>query len=809
MRHAEVWTLPCLLLPLLLWPMAAHADSFTISSGQSVNTEQVLDTTGDIGIVEEGGTIDAPVVGISAIAEGVTISNAGFVMGSVAGGFAGAIGILAMTDDNTITNSGSVTAYRLGNYGVAAAIFSPGANHITNSGTIYGLTDGEGAYGIGIGVSYETTVLNTGRISAIASGEYSYAMGLEAPTSNTIESTGEITASATGNFSTAAGLMAGSENVITNAGLISASAVGDVSSAYGLSLQDAPTPGDPGNIIENSGTIRVRADGTEAGAFGIRGYIGNALSNSGLIDVQATGADSRVAGVSLMFDDYLREDTLENTGTVRARASGSSASSIGVAVPFYGFIRNSGLIESAAVGDAAEAFGLQMIMGGSEANNSGTISSTAAGEGARAYGAYMASSIATSLINTGVISARATGEAAESYGVWAGSNYAITNCGTLIGGTAAVMFQGTGNTLNLCQGSHIEGALLLGEGNALSVDLGRGVNAALHYEGSPAVSVTGGPHVVAQGIVAVIDPTGFSAQAEMVTDLTRVISDGVDRRLAAARQGLAPGSVVLGSAIVMPTSGTMPADKGEAVFWAEGLGQSRSQGADGRDAGFDTRLGGAMLGVDGHVGRGIRAGAFLGASASTLETDTNSQSIDADSYFAGVYAGLQRGAPFLNLAATAGLSNQSSSRKMSDNLAEGGTDHATASYGGTFVSPAATLGADVSIPGAVFSPSLRARYAALFLDDYDEKGSEADLSVDARTVQVVDMRAQLALAVPMALEGGEFALTTRLGADATFVSDSNVDVQLLGETLGFNVGGDDLAQAFAGLDVAYVTDAGT
>jgi uncharacterized protein with beta-barrel porin domain len=761
--------------------MEAHADSFTISSGQSVNTEQVLDTTGDIGIVEAGGTIDAPVVGISALAEGVTISNAGFVMGSVGSGFAGATGILAFTDGNTITNSGTIMAYRVGNYGVATAIYASGLSHITNSGTVIGFANGQG----------------------------SSATGLQGNDSNTIESTGEITASATGDFSTAAGLAAGSENVITNAGLISASAVGDVSSAYGLSLQDAPTPGAPGNIIENSGTIRVRADGAEASAFGIRGYIGNALSNSGLIDVQATGANSRVTGVSLMFDDYLREDTLEITGTVRAHASGTSASSIAVAVPQIGFIRNSGLIESAAVGDAAEAFGLNMIVGGSETNNSGTISSTATGEGARAYGAYMASSNATSLINTGLISARATGEAAESYGVWAGSNYAITNCGTISGGTAAVTFEGTENTLNLCKGSHIVGALQLGESNALNIDLGRGVNAALHYEGSPAVSVTAGPHVVAQGVAAVIDPTGFSAQAEMVTDLTRVISDGVDRRLAAARQGRAPGSMALGSAIVVPTADTAPGQTSQAVFWAEGLGQSRSQGASGQDTGFDTRLGGAMLGVDGQVGREMRAGAFLGASASTLETDTNSQSIDADSYFAGVYAGLQRGAPFLNLAATAGLSNQSSSRKMNDNLAEGGTDHATASYGGTFVSPAATLGADVSIPGAVFSPSLRARYAALFLDDYDEKGSEADLSVDARTVQVVDMRAQLALAVPVALEGGEFALTTRLGADATFVSDSNVDVQLLGETLGFNVGGDDLAQAFAGLDVAYVTDAGT
>lgn len=312
-----------------------------------------------------------------------------------------------------------------------------------------------------------------------------------------------------------------------------------------------------------------------------------------------------------------------------------------------------------------------------------------------------------------------------------------------------------------------------------------------------------------EDVVAVVDPTGFSAEADMLTDLTRVIADSVEQRLVGARAERMSGAVAVNGTMVVPTANAPTGGATGAVFWASALAQGRDQKADGAYDGFDTRLGGFMLGLDGTVSANVRAGAFLGASTSGLETDTNSQSIDADSYLGGIYAEMQKGAPFLNLALTAGLSSQSSDRTINDNLAEGGTDHAKADYNGLFISPAATLGADIAVPGAVFSPSIRARYAALFLDSYAESGSAADLSVDSRSVQIFDLRGQLALAVPVELDGGTLSVTTRLGADASFTSDNDVNTQLLGETLDFTVGGNEMAQGFAGLDIAYTTMAGT
>lgn len=412
----------------------------------------------------------------------------------------------------------------------------------------------------------------------------------------------------------------------------------------------------------------------------------------------------------------------------------------------------------------------------------------------------------TTVINAGTI-------AGQTYGIGLVGSFAntIINSGTISAEAFAIQTGGSSDTLEIHQGSIIIGAINLGGGGDVIRFLG-GNNRLTFSAGnlsSAIVTAQSLPYAVSGDTVATFDPTALSAQDELLDDLTRVIADGLDQRLATARLGHMGGAQVMNGSVVMPTA-DVPGEAGSrTVFWASVLGQTRNQNAQGSYTGFDTRLGGVMMGGDTELNANLRAGGFLGGSTSTIDTDTNSQSIDADSYFGGIYAGMQKGAPFLNLALTAGLSSQSSDRTINDNLAEGGTDHAKADYNGLFISPAATLGADIAVPGAVLSPSIRARYAALFLDSYAENGSAADLSVDSRSVQIFDLRGQLALAVPVELDGGTLSVTTRLGADATFTSDSDVNAQLLGETLDFTVGGNDMVQGFAGLDIAYTTMAGT
>ncbi len=118
-----------------------------------------------------------------------------------------------------------------------------------------------------------------------------------------------------------------------------------------------------------------------------------------------------------------------------------------------------------------------------------------------------------------------------------------------------------------------------------------------------------------------------------------------------------------------------------------GLGAHRDQDANGADVGFDSSLGGLLVGYDAEVSGGTRVGGFLGASTSISRSMPGSQEIDADSYFGGLYASFTGASHFLDLAVTGGLSDQSSDRTVANNLVIGGIEHVTADYDGLIVSP--------------------------------------------------------------------------------------------------------------------------
>ena len=208
--------------------------------------------------------------------------------------------------------------------------------------------------------------------------------------------------------------------------------------------------------------------------------------------------------------------------------------------------------------------------------------------------------------------------------------------------------------------------------------------------------------------------------------------------------------------------------------------------------------------------RRIRLGGFAGASFASLNTDAGTQEIDANSYYAGLYAGFTMSEAFLNLALTGGYTSQSTSRDVLNNMVVGGVEQAKGDPNGIFISPSATIGTDIDTGGMIFTPSLRARYAGLFMDSYDENGSTADLSVDARSINLFDLRGQVAFAIaPMQTDGGHFDAALRLGADATYTNSEDVNATLLGQSLNFNVSDDDTTvRGFAGLDLAYETDSG-
>src|SRR5690606_16881874 len=160
-----------------------------------------------------------------------------------------------------------------------------------------------------------------------------------------------------------------------------------------------------------------------------------------------------------------------------------------------------------------------------------------------------------------------------------------------------------------------------------------------------------------------------------------------------------------------------------------------------------------------------RGGLFIGAAAARMRTDPRSQTIDSGNYFAGGYASFTGASVFLDLSLTAGVSDFSSDRSVANNMVFGGIEHAEADYLGFFVSPGVTRGRDFAgAGGRPFAPSLRARYAGLFLDGYEESGSAADLSVGSRSVNVFELRGQLAYGfAPMQQENGTLDATLRVG----------------------------------------------
>jgi uncharacterized protein with beta-barrel porin domain len=622
------------------------------------------------------------------------------------------------------------------------------------------------------------------------------------------------------------------DQIVTNNGLITPSGVG----GHGiLSLE--------GNVqISNIGDITI--SGNDAYGISSLGAFAQ-ITNSGDITtsgekgygIYSEGEFAKITNSGGITTSWVRGYGILSEGpNAWISNSGDVTTS---ALQAHGIFSQEAFAQITNSGDIAtlgtEASGILSFGDDAQISNSGNITRSGilgtgiASNGARAQitnsGNLVMEGGSNNGINSGGVDAQITNSgvirttAAGSFGIYAGDlNATVTNSGTIISeSTYALYFRASDATLNLLSGSAIQGGIRFDVIGSAALNISPGLNTALTFEGVPeTINAHGAPVAVQGSLVAVVDPTGFSAQGEMLTDLTRVIAGAVDGRLNAARFGYVPvsGSV---TAYVEPDApvGAQAMDFGYGTgaasgFWAAGLGAYRDQDADGADVGFDSNLGGLLIGFDGEVSGGTRVGAFLGASTSNFETDANSQEIDADSYFGGLYASFTDTTHFLDLAVTGGLSDQSSDRTIVNNLVVGGVEHARADYDGFFVSPSATIGTSFAMAsGGLLIPSLRARYAGLFLDSYDETGSAADLSVDDRDVNVFDFRAQLAYALAARpVNGGALHTAFRVGADATF-ADNSVETALLGTALNFDVSGDDTMRGFGAVDLSYLTASGS
>ncbi len=528
--------------------------------------------------------------------------------------------------------------------------------------------------------------------------------------------------------------------------------------------------GDNAKIISNG---IILAGG--AGAFGIVSEGDNAnIVNSGLI---ATSGDGTFAIISDGSDAYV-----ENSGTIDV-----SAGTIGGVGGIIGdkpnlTIVNSGLIQ--VEGDGALAIGWQSSSG-LNLTNSGTIE--VSGNGATAIGAGGNDIF---IVNSGAVYAFGPGSTGIVTQV---GNAVITNSGTIFNDfndstSTAISFGASNATLNLLAGTAIQGPIVFnGSGNTVS--FGPALNAAMTFSGSggvPQTILTGGrPFVVNGNQVAVVDITGFASAGSLVEDLTDAVTGVVETRLAT------PHNDVLG-----PRSGP--------DAWLSTFGAVRSQDGSGAAAGFTQALGGVVVGAERRSDDGFLGGVFVGAAAGQTEVDDSAQEITHRSVFGGGYLGYDAGQRFANLSFIAGALYERSSRQVANNLVLGGIETARADFNGTFISPALTLGTRLPVAMGTLMPSVRLRYAGLFVGDYTETGSAADLAVARRDVHLFEVRGQLALALPQVTTPTQAWQTTlRAGLDGIAQSSGDVSATLLGQDISFASGEKKTAvRGFAGADVA-------
>jgi uncharacterized protein with beta-barrel porin domain len=196
-----------------------------------------------------------------------------------------------------------------------------------------------------------------------------------------------------------------------------------------------------------------------------------------------------------------------------------------------------------------------------------------------------------------------------------------------------------------------------------------------------------------------------------------------------------------------------------------------------------------------------RAGLFAGAAQSRLDVDGNAQEIDSRSIFGGAYVRRSDEQIIADLTILAGWQENDSERLVANNAVAGGLETAEASYSGFFIAPEVTVGRKLP----VITPTFTLRYAGLFLEDYEEEGSAAALTVDSRAVHNLTSRAQLLLPLLHELsDGSSMSLENRAGVEGRFTFGGDVSAVLLTDTISFEPGGDDaVASFYAGSDAAF------
>lgn len=387
------------------------------------------------------------------------------------------------------------------------------------------------------------------------------------------------------------------------------------------------------------------------------------------------------------------------------------------------------------------------------------------------------------LINYGLI------ESTTSHGVVLTSpdrsDEILTNAGTI---RAAAGFNAieitdsmTGSTVNLLAGSVLEGGIFFGSPDDI-LNIGTGLNLFLDYDDTLENVDSEVPfiHDVPNTIVYTVDPSGFAQSQSFVNTTSgaihQVVRSEIPRDIDASGgngdSSTATSGLTMGSA-----------DDELGRIWMSGFGGVQEQDGSGATTGGDQNYGGFVFGRS-ILKTDTSYGGFAGASYSHLGVDNDTHEIDAQSVFAGLYGAKDFGGTLVSMSSVLGITSFDWEREVANNLVPGGLETARADYNGLFTSSSLTASRMLNERTQI---SAGGYYAGLYVEDYSESGSAANLNVGDRNVHVASLRAEAKFtAVEKETDTGIFKAQVWTGVDGTFnLGDDDVNVSINGLPLQF------------------------
>lgn len=391
------------------------------------------------------------------------------------------------------------------------------------------------------------------------------------------------------------------------------------------------------------------------------------------------------------------------------------------------------------------------------------------------------------------------------------SNAAATiNLGSSVTGTdgTAIDFQWDGDdVLNLKGGAAITGTVDFGNNNVTDFDTLNalpGFNGEINFAdagsaGQGGTDIQSAPEnigsnniaIVNGGLTAaVIDPTGIAAPSVFLGSVTSTILNSIDNNSAARMKS---SSSQEGSET---QTGSSPSDRYGPHVWLSGFAGRQEVDAGPNTAGLEHDFGGLMLGAERSTESGTH-GIFGGIGMSTLNVEYGAGDVDINSLFGGVYWTQDYGTHRIHMAFVGGMANHESRRVLGGAV----PTFAKGDYDGWFFSPSVTLAAPVQWQDVKIVASVRASYAGMFLDGYEETGTIANpFTVSKRNLHMFNTRAQLA--VPHVIEneyGYRTLIEWRVGLDGQFdAGTENVDAAIGGTAINFSATLDEQIAGFVG-----------